>query len=135
MHLGTWKTSRLRENYKPKLSQRIGKQSVNDLPTDQFQTGAVESHHQRKTGQLVELSPQNLIDCTRNYSNLGCMGGYVDEAFEYIKNNGINAETTYPFQSKEDQCKFDRNAIAANVTGKATKRETSPSNVIGDLFV
>nr|XP_022908929.1 cathepsin L1-like [Onthophagus taurus] len=81
-------------------------------------TGALEGHHFRKAGYLEELSPQNLIDCTREYSNLGCSGGYVDESFNYIKDNpGIDVLSAYPYEGEEGSCRFDPNFIGANVTG------------------
>lgn len=38
---------------------------------------ALESHYFFKTGQLISLSEQNLIDCTGPYGNKGCLGGYM----------------------------------------------------------
>lgn len=36
--------------------------------------GAIESHQFIKTGKLVPLSEQNLLDCSRFYGSRGCQG-------------------------------------------------------------
>ncbi|XP_067138723.1 cathepsin L-like [Centruroides vittatus] len=81
-------------------------------------TGALEGQHKKKTGQLVSLSEQNLIDCTLNEGNYGCSGGFYDYAFEYVKNNGgIDTERSYPYEAKEDKCRFKRQNIGATCMG------------------
>ncbi|XP_077486539.1 uncharacterized protein LOC144097780 [Amblyomma americanum] len=79
--------------------------------------GAVESHNYIKTEKLVELSEQNLIDCSQDFGNLGCEGGRVDQAFEYIiHNGGIDLEQLYPFVEKTMPCTFDRGAVGAKIS-------------------
>lgn len=58
--------------------------------------GALEGQLAKKTGQLIDLSPQNLVDCVTE--NDGCGGGYMTNAFKYVEENGgIDSEEAYPY--------------------------------------
>ncbi|KAM1033189.1 hypothetical protein EV1_036351 [Malus domestica] len=48
---------------------------------------ALEGIVQTKTGQLISLSEQQLVDCSRFYGNKGFRGGYMESAFKYILEN------------------------------------------------
>ncbi|KAL6504715.1 hypothetical protein OROHE_023473 [Orobanche hederae] len=71
-------------------------------------TGAVEGINQIKTGSLVSLSEQELIDCDKSYND-GCGGGLMDYAYEFIiKNKGINTEEDYPYRGRDGTCSKDK---------------------------
>ncbi|XP_043067950.1 cathepsin L1-like isoform X2 [Drosophila bipectinata] len=79
-------------------------------------TGALEGQHFRKTGNLVSLSEQNLIDCVT--STYGCKGGNRINAFHYIHNNGgIDTESSYSYKAAKGKCHFIRDTIGATCSG------------------
>lgn len=63
--------------------------------------GALEGQMKKRTGVLVPLSPQNLVDCSTNDGNLGCRGGYISKSYSYIiRNGGVDSESFYPYEHK-----------------------------------
>ncbi|KAM9992127.1 hypothetical protein ACTFIZ_012795 [Dictyostelium cf. discoideum] len=61
--------------------------------------GVIESSHFIKNKELITLSEQNIIDCTIDMGNNGCMGGLASIAFDYvIKQKGIDSEFDYPYE-------------------------------------
>ncbi|KAM6572469.1 hypothetical protein CsatA_016549 [Cannabis sativa] len=69
---------------------------------------AVEGINHIKTGKLVSLSEQQLMDCDVTSGNLGCRGGFMDKAFEYIERNGLTTEKNYPYKGHDGLCKREK---------------------------
>lgn len=74
-------------------------------------SGAMEGAWAIKHGQLISLSEQHLVDCSRQYNNNGCQGGLMDNAFEYvIDSGGMCSEAEVPYEAKQHlfckQCNY-----------------------------
>lgn len=67
---------------------------------------SLESHYFKTNEELLSFSEQHLVDCvylsqgqTGNNAD-GCQGGWMSEAFTYIKKNkGVSSLSSYPYSS------------------------------------
>jgi len=93
-------------------------------------TGSLEGQWFKKHMELVSLSEQNLVDCSSKEGNMGCRGGLMDYAFQYIKNNmGIDTEKSYPYKAMNGKCVFDKKNVGANDTGFMDIKAQSESDL------
>ncbi|CAH8491431.1 unnamed protein product [Schistosoma curassoni] len=69
-------------------------------------TGAIEGQFIKKYKKSINLSEQQLIDCSYSFGNHGCHGGTMDQSFNYLKKYPIESEKNYPYQGVESSCHF-----------------------------
>eukprot|EP01015_Nassula_variabilis_P015867 TRINITY_DN2385_c0_g3_i3.p1 TRINITY_DN2385_c0_g3~~TRINITY_DN2385_c0_g3_i3.p1 ORF type:complete len:364 (+),score=53.13 TRINITY_DN2385_c0_g3_i3:58-1149(+) len=84
---------------------------------------AIEGLYAQQTKELTRFSEQQLVDCTRDLGNLGCHGGYMTSSFEYISQNGIELETSYPYRGVDQKCSHSKAKSAWKVSGYVTIQE------------
>nr|GEV29337.1 senescence-specific cysteine protease SAG39-like [Tanacetum cinerariifolium] len=80
---------------------------------------AMEGITQLKTGKLVSLSKQELVDCDTSGIDQGCEGGLMDNAFDFIiSNKGLTTESNYPYKGVDGTCNSNEESNhAATITG------------------
>jgi cathepsin L len=67
-------------------------------------TGALEGAYALSRGRIIKVSDQQLVDCSQIYGNNGCNGGFMDQAFWYVIDNGIALAEVYPYSGKASKC-------------------------------
>ena len=77
-------------------------------------TGAVEGANYLKTGELVSLSEQQLVDCDHTCDpsaprncDYGCNGGLPLNAMRYVQKHGLDTESAYPYKGVDGKCDKD----------------------------
>jgi len=66
-------------------------------------TGAMEGAYFIKTGTLLSLSEQELVDCD-HIGSAGCNGGSMEGAFEWYKTNMAELEADYSYTGRNGTC-------------------------------
>ena len=92
-------------------------------------SGAVESAWAIKNNVLYNLSQQELIDCSSDYGNHGCEGGSMDLGFQYIIDNGLCTNLTYPYIASDQECQKDCSSVV-NITKYGDLRQNDEFNLL-----
>lgn len=97
-------------------------------------TGSVEGAVAIKSGNLVSLSEQQLVDCAGSQGNQGCNGGLMDDAFQYIiSNGGLCREEDYPYTAKNGVCKKTCTAASTISSFKDVGGNTASLSAAADM--
>jgi len=97
-------------------------------------TGAIESAWAIKTGSLLSVAEQQLVDCAGPFGNQGCNGGLPSQAFEYVKAcGGIMLGKDYVYTARDGRCRFEVAKVAAKVTGEVNITQGSETELFDAL--
>ncbi|KAH0794660.1 Clan CA, family C1, cathepsin L-like cysteine peptidase [Histomonas meleagridis] len=101
------------------------KGAVNDIK-DQASCGScwafsaiqgAEGAYFLKTGKLLSLSEQNLVDCVTTC--YGCNGGLMTYAYDYVikyQDGKFMLEDDYPYKAVQGTCKFDASKAVGSIS-------------------
>ncbi|KAL7714644.1 Cysteine proteinase 3 [Entamoeba marina] len=70
------------------------------------------------TANTIDLSEQQIVDCSTSVGNKGCDGGSLAATFFYLKNNGAMKESDYEYQAVQGTCAYDSSKVVAKSTGE-----------------
>ena len=86
-------------------------------------TGALEGAHFIAHKELLSLSEQQLVDCSK--ANNGCNGGLMDYAFTYAEDQLLEVEQDYPYRAVDDECNYD---VAKGKVKASGVRDVAPND-------
>jgi len=98
--------------------------NVLNKPKDQQQCGScwafstvgtIESRWAIKTGKLLSLSEQELVDC--DTTDGGCDGGLMDNAFTWLESNKLESESDYPYTATGGSCSYKESKGLVSTSG------------------
>ena len=80
-------------------------------------------------GELLKLSEQQLVDCSKKEGNEGCNGGLETYAFKYAESSSIELETDYAYKGKTGhKCKATKSEgkVELSTYHKVKKNKVAP---------
>lgn len=77
--------------------------------------GAMEAAHFFHTGELLNLSEQQVVDC--DFFDQGCSGGEMNNVFMYSFKNPLMLTTDYEYKGVKGTCTADWSKGKASMTG------------------
>jgi len=81
-------------------------------------TGTIEGAYFVKTGKLISLSEQQLVDCAWTEGQSACDGGEASGAMQFIiDNGGIALEQTYRYIMLDHFCNTEDRSSGVQLTG------------------
>lgn len=96
--------------------------------------GALESIYSIKKNKMLDLSEQQLVDCSKPYGNMGCDGGIMDSAFDYIKAKGIVKESKYPYKAVDGKCSTTKTSFPTTYVSGYTWVKANDYNALASAL-
>ncbi|CAG9566496.1 unnamed protein product [Danaus chrysippus] len=92
----------------------------------------VESINAIKTGKLIDVSEQQLVDCDK--LDLGCSGGATWSALRYFLDHGAMSLKSYPYVAKNENCRYDSGEVVIRLTDFKNIMQLSEDQIKEHLY-
>jgi cathepsin L len=79
------------------------------------------------TGNITNLSVQQVVDCSEAFYNEGCDGGIPDWVYDYIMSTGLETDKDYPYIDNEGSCNADLRKYVVGISDYYDVRPESPN--------
>ena len=126
-------------------NKKVGGTKVLTPVKDQKQCGScwafsateqIETDVAIATGQLLDLSPQQIVSC--DHKDLGCNGGNTETAYDYVAQAGLETDKEYPYSSgsgRSGTCKAKSGKSAVQIGGYKTvsKKKSSEGKMVTQI--
>ncbi|KAF1744179.1 hypothetical protein MXB_3035 [Myxobolus squamalis] len=96
--------------------------------------GAIESQFAIQTGILPSLSKQEIIDCSKNYGNYACLGGYEESVYRYCMDHGLSNSSDYPYYAAENQCSRENHNNSYKLQGYKGLTKGDEANLLRAIY-
>ena len=63
-----------------------------------------------RVGLYIDLSQQQIVDCSATRGNHGCDGGSLGAAYDYVRDFGIQRASSYPYVGTKNVCTSQPNS-------------------------
>ncbi|XP_030379623.1 cathepsin L1 [Scaptodrosophila lebanonensis] len=81
---------------------------------------SIEGQVFKRTGRILSLSVQQIVDCSVSFGNQGCTGGSLRNTLRYLQSTGgIMRSKDYKYTARKGRCQFVRELAVVNVTSWA----------------
>ena len=77
--------------------------------------GALEAQLLIRSNEMSDLSEQQILDCSDEYGNKGCIGGLPGNVYNYIIEQEIASEKEYDYTGEQKHCKLKHPSGANHV--------------------
>merc|ERR1711926_71527 len=121
------------------VTYTLGMNRFGDLTHPEFvaRFNGYKSNGLAKKAGKTFMKPANFqapasMDCSTE--NLGCNGGDMQLAYDYIKaNHGIDTEASYPYEARDRTCRFKAANVGATITGYEVLRSGDEAALVDAL--
>ncbi len=66
------------------------------------------------------------MDCSGNYGNHGCGGGWYNSAFSFVHDYGHQDYSAYPYTGQQGGCRYNAGSVVTKVTAIYNVQQYNP---------